>query len=79
MQCNQIELKSPAGTKSILIHAANGFANAAVNSARVLSNAFYGEPVNGTWTLTFYDFCAASGTSTQLSTTAPQTLLIVGH
>ncbi len=79
MECNQIELKSPSGTKSILIHAANGFSNAAVNSARVLSNAFYGEPVNGTWTLTFYDFCAASGTSTQLSTTAPQTLLIVGH
>jgi PKD repeat protein len=79
MQCNQIELKSPAGTKSILIHAANGFSNAAVNNARVLSNAFYGEPVNGTWTLTFYDFCAASGTSTQLSTTTPQTLLIVGH
>jgi subtilisin family serine protease len=79
MQCNQVELKSPAGTKSILIHGANGFSNAAVNNARILSNAFYGEPVNGTWTLTFYDFCAASGTSTQLSTTAPQTLLIVGH
>jgi subtilisin family serine protease len=79
MQCNQIELTSPTGTKSILMHAANGFANTSVANSRFLSNAFYGEAVNGTWTLRFLDFCAASGTSTQLSTTVPQVLLIAGH
>jgi len=77
--CNQVELKSPSGTKSILMHAANGFANASVVNSRFLSNAFYGEPVNGNWTLTFFDFCAPSGTPTQLSTTNPQLLGIVGH
>lgn len=77
--CNQVELKSPSGTKSILIHAANGFANSSVVDSRFLTNAFYGEPLNGNWTLTFFDFCAASGTKTQLSTTKYQQLLFVGH
>jgi hypothetical protein len=77
--CNQVELKSPSGTKSILMHAANGFANASVVNSRFLSNAFYGEPVNGNWTLTFFDFCAASGIPTRLSTTNPQLLGFVGH
>jgi subtilisin family serine protease len=79
MVCNQIELTSPSGTKSILMHAANGFTNAQVANTRFESNAFYGEPVNGTWVLRFLDFCAASGTSTTLSTTQPQTLLLAGH
>jgi subtilisin family serine protease len=80
LRCNQVELKSPSGTKSILMHAANGFANASVVNSRFLSNAFYGEPVNGNWTLTFFDFCAAaSGIPTQLSTTNPQLLGFVGH
>ena len=77
--CNQIELTSPSGTKSILMHAANGFTNAQVINTRFESNAFYGEPVNGTWMLRFLDFCAASGTSTALSTNLPQTLLLAGH
>ena len=77
--CNQIELTSPSGTKSILMHAANGFTNAAFVNSRFESNAFYGEPANGTWTLRFIDLCAPSGTSTTLSTAQPQTLLLAGH
>jgi len=79
LQCNQIELTSPSGTKSILLHAANGFTNAQIVSTRFESNAFYGEPINGTWVLRFFDLCAPSGTSTTLSTTQPQTLLFAGH
>ena len=79
MLCNQIELTSPSGTKSILMHAANGFQNTSVPFSRIESNAFYGEPVNGTWKLTFFDFCTASGTSTALSTTQAQILSIAGH
>lgn len=79
LPCNQIELTSPAGTKSILLHAANGFTNSAVVNSRIESNAFYGEALNGTWTLRFFDFCPGSGTSTTLSTSAPQTLLLTGH
>jgi subtilisin family serine protease len=77
--CNQIELSSPSGTKSILLHAANGFTNAQIVNSRFESNAFYGEPINGTWTLRFLDFCAPSGTATVLSSTQPQTLLFAGH
>ena len=79
LPCNQIELTSPSGTKSILLHTANGFTNTALPNSRFESNAFYGEPPNGTWTLRFLDFCAASGTATKLSTTQPQTLLLFGH
>lgn len=79
LACNQVELTSPSGTKSILLHAANGFNNGYVTDSRILSNAFYGEPVNGTWKLRFFDFCSASSTATQLSTVNPQELIIVGH
>jgi subtilisin family serine protease len=79
LPCNQIELTSPSGTKSILLHAANGFTNTAIVNSRFESNAFYGEPVNGTWTLRFLDFCGLAGTPTVLSTTQNQVLLIVGH
>jgi subtilisin family serine protease len=77
--CDQVELTSPSGTRSILLHAANGFSNTSIVNAAILSNAFYGEPIQGTWTLTLYDYCAASGTSTELSTSAPQTLTFTGH
>ena len=79
LPCNQIELTSPSATKSILLHAANGFTNSSIANSRFESNAFYGEPITGTWTLRFLDLCAASGTSTALSTTQPQTLLFAGH
>jgi len=82
LSCNQIELTSPSGTKSILLHAANGFTNGALANTRFEANAFYGEPVNGTWTLRFYDFCTTgtpANTPTTLSTTQPQVLLLSGH
>jgi subtilisin family serine protease len=79
LQCNQVELTSPSGTKSILMHAANGFANTNVVNSRILSNAFYGEPANGDWTLTFFDFCTPGPVSTVLSTVNPQQIGIVGH
>jgi subtilisin family serine protease len=79
LTCNQVELKSPSGTKSILLHAANGFLNDSVVDSRFVSNAFYGEPVNGNWTLTFFDFCSAGWIPTWLSTTRPQLLAIIGH
>lgn len=79
LPCNQIELTSPSGTKSILLHAANGFTNSALADTRFESNAFYGEPINGTWTLRFLDFCPGAATATTLSTTQPQTLLFAGH
>lgn len=79
LACNQIELTSPSGTNSILLHAANGFRNAAVANTRLESNAFYGEPVNGRWVLTFFDFCQPTAVSTTLSLTQPQVLQLAGH
>ncbi|MGH8229468.1 MAG: proprotein convertase P-domain-containing protein [Steroidobacteraceae bacterium] len=80
LYCDQVELTSPSGTTSILLHAANGFGNATVVNAAILSNAFYGEPIKGTWTLTLYDYCTASESyATELSTSAPQTLTFTGH
>lgn len=77
--CNQIELTSPSGTKSILMHAGNGFTNSSVVNSRFLSNAFYGEPVNGKWLLRFLDICPGGYASTLLSLVSPQTLLFSGH
>ncbi len=71
LTCNQIELTSPAGTKSILMHFGTGFDQYSVSNARMLTNAFYGEPVNGNWVLAFYDFCYPNGTPTVL-TSVPQ-------
>jgi subtilisin family serine protease len=79
LPCNQIELTSPAGTKSILLHAANGFTNAAITNSRFESNAFYGEPVNGVWSLRFIDLCTPQAVQTALSTTDPQILALIGH
>lgn len=83
LTCNQIELTSPAGTKSILMHAANGFstngvAQTSIPGSRFLSNAFYGEPSSGTWTVRFLDFCASANRTTFLSSDI-QTLTILGH
>ena len=76
ISCNQIEVTSPSGTKSILLHYGNGFNQTSAQSVRVLSNAFYGEPVNGPWTFTYYNFCSGS---TMLSESSPQTIIFVGH
>jgi subtilisin-like proprotein convertase family protein len=83
LTCNQIELTSPSGTKSILMHAANGFSSngvlqTSIPGSRFLSNAFYGETAGGTWTLRFLDFCNSS-TRTSILSSQSQTLLISGH
>jgi subtilisin family serine protease len=55
--CTQIELVSPAGTRSILLNAANGFSNYRLENVLLSSNAFYGENPNGTWRLQVFDYC----------------------
>ena len=79
IQCNQIELTSPSGTKSILLHAATGYTNTAIANTRFESNAFYGEAPNGTWSLRFIDLCPLSATRTTLSSASPQLLSFAGH
>jgi hypothetical protein len=76
LTCNQVELTSPSGTKSILLHFGNGFQNQSVQNSRIISNAFYGEPANGTWQLSYYNFCEGK---TVVSATVPHQVIIVGH
>lgn len=76
VQCNQIEVTSPSGTKSILLHAENGYAQRTLPGTKFLSNAFYGEPVNGTWRLTFFNFCTGR---TLLSPSAAQSIQFFGR
>jgi subtilisin family serine protease len=78
--CNQIELTSPAGTRSILLNAANGFQNARLDSVLLSSNAFYGENPNGTWKMTVFDWCGSVPvTPTQYSLLRPQEFALIGH
>jgi subtilisin family serine protease len=82
LTCNQFELTSPSGTKSILLHFANGYSangltyQSSLSNARLISNAFYGEPASGNWTLRLLNYC--TGTTT-FSSTNIQTLSIVGN
>lgn len=76
LSCLQIEVASPSGTKSILLHAASGFAQTSVSGARILSNAFYGERVNGAWKITYLNFCSGQA---RFSATLPQRFLFVGR
>lgn len=83
LTCNQIELSSPSGTKSILMHAGNGFSNngalqTSIPGTRFLTNAFYGESGSGAWTLRFLDFCSSSERTT-IRSSDTQTLLLTGH
>ncbi len=50
-----IELVSPSGTKSILLNIKNGFGSADLAGMVLESNAFYGEPSAGTWTIRVLD------------------------
>jgi subtilisin family serine protease len=50
-----IELTSPAGTRSILLNARNGFSSADLSDMVLTSNAFYGETSNGNWTVKVVD------------------------
>jgi subtilisin-like proprotein convertase family protein len=64
-----IELTSPAGTRSILLNARNGFSSSDNLSSMILtSNAFYGERSNGDWTVKVVDADAGiAGTLTSWS------------
>ena len=88
--CNQIELTSPRGTKSILMHAFQGTGNydevnkitypqSALVDSMFLSNAFYGEPANGTWMLKVLDICSLASSGTKISQGSLQTLILNGH
>ena len=79
MQCNQVELVSPAGTKSILLNAGAGFTNLRVNAVRLASNAFYGESTAGRWVVTYRNLCGSSLEPTVLPIGSVQQLLIVGR
>jgi hypothetical protein len=52
-----IELTSPFGTRSVLLNIRNAFGSSTLNITNwvALSNAFYGEDPNGTWTLKVVD------------------------
>lgn len=77
VRCNQIELVSPSQTKSILLAAGSGFSNTRLTNTRFLSNAFYGEPSGGDWTLTIRNTCQSA--SAALQANSRQSLLIQGH
>jgi subtilisin-like proprotein convertase family protein len=78
--CTQIELVSPAGTRSILLNAANGFLNYQLENVLLSSNAFYGENPNGTWRLQVFDFCSeVPWSSTRFTTGAQQQFAVFGH
>ena len=77
LYCTQIEVVSPSGTKSVLLHAATGFTNPTVVDSRLESNAFYGESIKGTWKITVWNKgCPADAV---LPSPTPVTLLLTGH
>ena len=78
--CTQVELVSPAGTRSILLNAANGFINAKLEDVLFSSNAFYGESPSGTWKLVAYDWCGSAPViPTKFSTSKMQYFGFTGH
>lgn len=70
-----IELTSPSGTKSILMNYNSFVEDTAITNHVFLSNAFYGEPSNGTWTLHVVD--AHSGCSN--ATLNNWQINVIGH
>lgn len=50
-----IELTSPSGTKSILKNIKDGLTGSGMTNMVLASNAFYGEPNTGTWTVKVVD------------------------
>jgi subtilisin family serine protease len=50
-----VELTSPSGTRSVLFTIRNGFSSSDDLRMEMMSNAFYDEPSNGTWTLKVVD------------------------
>lgn len=59
-----IELTSPSGTKSILKTAMDGLSSSNLAGMVLASNAFYGEPANGAWTVKVVDAWLSSANQT---------------
>ena len=83
LMCNQLELTSPSGTKSIILNAANGlnsggYYQTSLSNVIFLTNAFYGEAATGSWVLRFLDFCNLS-TKTIISSSSYQYLTLYGR
>lgn len=74
--CHQIELSSPAGTKSIVLNMDTAHTSASTSGVRFVSNAFYGEKTVGTWTARFINSCTLEQS---LSSTTAQQLTIWGR
>ena len=68
-----VVLTSPSGTRSVLLTPYNEYNDADFDST-LLSNAFYGEPAVGNWTLEVYDLI-----ENQTGTLNSATLKIYGH
>ena len=88
--CNQIELTSPSGTKSILMHAFQGtgdydavnqvtYPQSALVDVMFLSNAFYGEPAKGSWILKVLDLCTGATSGTTIASGSRQLLILNGN
>lgn len=69
-----VELTSPSGTKSILMNINSGVVGSAIQNEILLSNAFYGEPSSGQWTLKIVD-----GYAQDLGTLTNWKINIIGH
>ena len=59
----RIELISPDGTVSVLLDAGHASSRTGLNF-EFISNAFWGEQINGTWEVRFYDTDADGETFT---------------
>jgi subtilisin family serine protease len=77
--CNQIEVVSPSGTKSILLNGGTGFTQSVVRDVRFVSNAFYGESPVGVWTFTYRNLCSSTARNTVILTGLQQNILYVGR
>ncbi|MFI5399857.1 MAG: S8 family peptidase, partial [SAR324 cluster bacterium] len=70
-----VELTSPGGTRSVLLNIRNGLESSAnLTDMPLLTNAFYGEPAAGTWTLKVVD-----GNAKDTGTLTDWKLRILGH
>ena len=73
-----IVLKSPSGTRSVLLTPYSQYGDEDDFDSTLISNAFYGEPAAGDWTLEVYDLIADQN-SVSLGTLDSAKLKIYGH
>ena len=73
-----IVLKSPSGTRSVLLTPYSQYGDEDDFDSTLISNAFYGESTVGDWTLEVYDLIADQN-SVSLGTLDSATLRIYGH